>query len=74
MNKIIDSSFLIALPVFISLGVIVGCNDGMASVGYVTGPNFIPGEAIGRAFSEYGTPGAVQGASVCLLGWGLLFC
>jgi len=59
----------IALLVFVGLGVIVGCNDGMASVGYATGPNFIPGEAIARAFSDYGIPGAIKGASVCLFIW-----
>tara|TARA_B100001123_G_C14947267_1_gene882247 strand:+ start:81 stop:698 length:618 start_codon:yes stop_codon:yes gene_type:complete len=69
VNKIIDSSFLIALPVFISLGVIVGCNDGMASVGYVSGPSFIPFEGVINAFFEYGIPESIRGAFVGFLIW-----
>ena len=50
------------LPVCVGLGFMVGCNDGMASVGYVAGPSFIPFAGMLNAFYEYGMPGGRKGA------------
>tara|TARA_B100000029_G_scaffold492509_1_gene553869 strand:- start:65 stop:730 length:666 start_codon:yes stop_codon:yes gene_type:complete len=61
------------LPVCVGLGFMVGCNDGMASVGYVTGPSFIPFAGVINAFSEYGMPGGRKGASNGFYIW-LGFC
>ena len=76
MNKKSKSSvsltllgFALALPGFIGLGFIVGCHDEMASVGYVSGPSFIPFEGVFNAFEEYGMPGARKGASLAFYIW-----
>ena len=63
----------IALRIFIFLATIVGCNHGMASVGYHVGFNAVPGASLGRAFEEYGIPGAVKGAAVGAVGFCIWF-
>jgi len=52
----------LALPCFIVLGFIIGCHDEMSSVGYVSGPSFLPFEGVLNAIEEYGLPGGLKGA------------
>ena len=41
----------------------------MSSVGYVSGPSFIPFEGVFNALEEYGMPGGLKGASLAFYIW-----
>ena len=51
----------LVLIAFLCIGFVTGCNNGMASVNYVTGPSFIPFEGVTRAFFDYGIDGGIKG-------------